>query len=191
MHETPQQYTDRILSYQQGEDPLSIMAATPKKLVRLLKGISRKAMYKRPAPDRWSVGEILAHLADAEISYAWRIRQMLAANGTLVQAYDQDAWARIFDYPKHDPNLSLDAYRIQRERNVQLLRQVPREMWENFGMHEERGKETVTRLTEMVAGHDINHVRQIEEMAKALKKKPGGSKVQEARSKKKRRRSKK
>ena len=187
MQETPQQYTDRILSYQQGQDPLSVMAATPKKLVRLLKGVSRKTMFRRPAPDKWSIGEILAHLADAETSYAWRIRQMLAANGTLVQAYDQDTWARIFEYPKQDPNLSLEGYRIQRERNVALLRAVPKEMWENFGMHEERGRETITRLTEMVAGHDINHVRQIEDMAKALKPKPRRSLRSEARSQKRKR----
>jgi hypothetical protein len=169
MQETPQQYTDRILSYQEGQDPLSVMAATPKKLVKLLKGISRAALSRRPAADKWSLSEILAHLADAEVSYSWRIRSILAASGRVVQAYDQDTWARLFNYQKQDPRLSLDGYRIERERNVQLLRMTPKEMWENFGMHEERGKETITRLTEMIAGHDVNHLRQIEAMAKALK----------------------
>lgn len=191
MQETPQQYTDRILSYQQGQDPLSVMAATPKKLVRLLKGKSRAALTRRVEPDKWSVAEVLAHLADAELAFSWRIRLMLGANGTLVQAYDQDAWAAYSNYPKHDPQLSLDAYRTQRERNVQLLRLIPKEMWDNYGMHEERGKETITRLTEMMAGHDVNHVRQVEEMAKAMKAKPGGSQKSEARSQKKAKRRKK
>ena len=172
MQETPQQYTDRILSYQEGQDPLSVMAATPKKLVKLLKGISRAALQKRPAADRWSVGEVLAHLADAEISYSWRIRSILAASDRVVQAYDQDTWARLFNYPKQDPRLSLDGFCIGRERNVQLLRMIPKELWENFGMHEERGKETITRLTEMIAGHDVNHLRQIEAMSKGLKPRP-------------------
>jgi hypothetical protein len=169
MQETPQQYTDRILSYQKGHDPLSVMSATPKKLVKLLKGISPVAFSKRPAADRWSLSEVLAHLADAEISYSWRIRSILAASGRVVQAYDQDTWARLFNYQKQDPRLSLDGYRIERERNVRLLRTIPKVMWENFGMHEERGKETITRLTEMIAGHDVNHLRQIEAMAEGLK----------------------
>lgn len=190
MQENPRQYTDRILSYQQGQDPLSVMAATPKKLARLLKGISRAAMYKRPAPDRWSIGEILAHLADTELACSWRMRLTLGASGTLVQAYDQDAWARLFNYPKHDPKLSLDGYRIQRERNIQLLRLIPQEMWECYGMHEERGKETITRLTEMMAGHDINHVRQVEGMVKAMKKQPSPGKRQEKSKKGKLRRKK-
>ncbi|RPH38274.1 DinB family protein [bacterium] len=178
MQETPQQYTERILGYQQGQQPLSVMALTPKKLARLLKGKSRAALNKRPEPDKWSIAEVLAHLADAELAFSWRIRLTLGANGTLVQAYDQDAWAAYSNYPKHDPKLSLDAYRIQRERNVQLLRLIPKEMWENFGMHEERGKESVTRLTEMMAGHDINHLRQVEGMAKSKKKRTSGSKSQ-------------
>ncbi len=191
MQETPQEYTDRILSYQQGQEPLAVMASTPKKLVHLLEGKSRSILVKRTDPAKWSVGEVLAHLADAELAFSWRIRLMLGANGTMVQAYDQDAWASYSNYPKHDPMLSLDAYRIQRQRNIQLLRLIPKEMWENYGMHEERGRESVLRLTEMMAGHDINHLRQVEEMAKASERKPrrsqkkrtGGRKKRGARSK--------
>ena len=189
MQETPQQYTDRILSYQQGQKPLKVMAATPEKLVRLLRGQTKAVLRKRPDPDKWSIAEVLGHLADAELAFSWRIRLMLGANGTMVQAYDQDAWAAYSNYPKHDPHLSLDAFRIQRERNVQLLRLIPPEMWENFGMHEERGREDITRLTEMMAGHDINHLRQVEGMMKATKMKAGGAKKHEARGKKRRRRS--
>jgi len=186
MQETPQQYAERILGYQQGQDTLSIMSAVPKKLIRLLKGQSKAAQRKRPEPDRWSIAEILAHLADAELAFSWRIRLMLGANGTVVQAYDQDAWAAYSNYPKQDPKLSLEAYRIQRERNIQLLRLIPKEMWENFGMHEERGRESITRLTEMMAGHDINHLMQVEGMAKALEKRAVGGKRKETRGKNKR-----
>jgi len=185
MQETPQQYTDRILSYQQGQEPLSILASAPKKLGRLLKGKSRAALVKRAQPDKWSIAEVLAHLADAELAVSWRIRLILGANGTTVRAYDQDAWAAYSNYPRHNPKLSLDAYRIQRERNVQLLRLIPKEMWENFGMHEERGRETITRMTEMMAGHDINHLKQVEEMVQAFKKRAGRSKKKEARKGKK------
>jgi hypothetical protein len=62
--------------------------------------------------------------------------------------------------------LSLEAYRVTRERTLRLLKSIPRGMWANFGMHSERGKETVTRVTEMMAGHDINHLEQIRRILK-------------------------
>ena len=76
---------------------------------------------------------------------------------------DQDAWAESSDYARHDPALSLEGIRVTRERTVRLLKSLPRESWSLHGVHSERGRETVTRIVEMLAGHDINHVMQIEE----------------------------
>ncbi len=174
MQETPQEYTARILSYQQGSDAMKLLASSPGKIGKLLKGATKKALSKRPEPDKWSVAELLGHLADAELVYGFRMRLILGANGTPVQAYDQDRWLGFSQYGKQDPWLSYEAYRIQRERNLRLLRLLPPEMLEYFGMHEERGKETVARLTAMIAGHDINHMRQIEQIlgARRPRKKP-------------------
>src|ERR1022692_4088663 len=77
MKETPQEYIKRITSYVEGEQPLKVQAATPKKLARLIKGVSLSKLRKRPAPDKWSVVEILAHLADTEIVGGFRIRMIL------------------------------------------------------------------------------------------------------------------
>jgi hypothetical protein len=162
MQETPQQYTERMLSYLQGVEPMKVLASSPGKLSKLLKGVARRKLSKRPEPDKWSVTEILAHLADTEMVVGFRMRLILGASGTTVQAFDQDVWSGFSQYRKQDPKLSFEAYRIQRERNIRLLRSIPKEMWDNYGMHTERGKETITRLTEMVAGHDINHLRQID-----------------------------
>lgn len=163
MQETPQQYTERILRLLQGKRPLDVLAATPRKLARLVKGVSRKRLSRRPSPDKWSITEILAHLADSEIVYGCRIRFILEASGAPMQATDQDAWARFSNYAKHDPALSLEAVRVERARLVRLLESLPRESWERYGVHSERGKETVARVAEMLAGHDLNHIRQIEE----------------------------
>ncbi len=174
MQETPQEYTARMLSYQQGSDPMKLLAVSPRKIGRLLKGVTRKALSKRPQADKWSVAELLGHLADAELVYGFRMRLILGANGTPVQAFDQDKWLGFSQYGKQDPWLSFEAYRVQRERNLRLLRLLPPEMLEYFGMHEERGKESVARLTEMIAGHDINHMRQIEQIlgARTPQRKP-------------------
>jgi len=164
MKETPKQYTKRILSYQHGKNPLRIQRSTPKKIERLIKGVSRKKLTIRPVPQKWSVAEILAHLADTELVGGFRLRLVLGANGTPIQAFDQDVWAREFKYGKRDPKKSLEAFRLLRKNNLSLLKTIPRLKWNNYGMHAERGKETVTRIVQLYAGHDINHMRQIEKI---------------------------
>ncbi len=161
MKESPQEYTERLLGYQRGKSPLRQMALSPKVLGKLLKGVAGKKLATRMEPDRWSVAEILAHLADTELTFGFRMRLILGATGTTIQAFDQDVWAQYSRYQKHDSRLSFEAYRVQRERNIRLLKLLPPEMWEYYGMHEERGKETITRLTQMMAGHDINHLHQV------------------------------
>jgi hypothetical protein len=162
MKETPEQYTERILAYQRGKAPLRVLASTPVRLARLLRGVRQKRVTTRPSSDHWSVGEILAHLADAEMVSSFRLRLILGSNGITIQAFDQDIWAEFSHYRKQDPDLSLGAFQALRRRNVALLRSLPKEMWEFFGMHEERGRETISRICEMMAGHDINHLRQVE-----------------------------
>ena len=163
MKETPKQYTQRILGYINGEKPMEILAATGRKIAGLIDGVSKKKLSQRSAPDKWSVTEILAHLADSELVYGFRIRLILEANGSRIQGINQDAWAKFSDYAKHDPVLSLEAFRAARERLVRLLKGLPPESWSLYGMHSERGKETVLRVVEMLAGHDINHITQIQE----------------------------
>ena len=167
MQETAQEYTQRILSYGEGKEPLRLQQAAPKKLAALIKGKNSKQLMRRPAPDKWSVAEIAAHLADAELAISWRLRQILANNAISIQAYDQDAWARTFNYAKRDPRESLANYRALREANVALLKSVPRKLWDNYGIHQERGNESVSHVVKMVAGHDLNHLQQIEKILKA------------------------
>jgi len=87
MPETPQQYTQRMLAHSQGKDPLRLQQGTPRKLAALIKRLNKKQLAKRPAPAKWSIAEILAHLADAELVIGYRIRLILASNGTAIQAY--------------------------------------------------------------------------------------------------------
>jgi hypothetical protein len=166
MQETVQNYTQRLLSYGEGKDPLRLQQAAPKKLALLLKGKTGKQLMRRPAPDKWSIAEIVAHLADAELAISWRIRQILSNNAVPIQAYDQDVWAKTFDYARRDPRQSLANFRSLREANVALLKSVPRKLWDNYGIHEERGNESVSHVVRMVAGHDLNHLQQIQRILK-------------------------
>jgi hypothetical protein len=164
MSETPQQYSQRIMKMIEGKDALKTQSATPKRLESLAKRAAAAKLRKRPAPDKWSVGEILAHLADTEIVVGWRIRSILGEPGTPIQAFDQDAWAAAGNYAKRDPRKSIEQFRAVRDANVALYKSLSPEQWKYFGMHAERGEESLQRILHMMAGHDLNHISQIEQI---------------------------
>jgi len=170
MQETPQQYQRRILSYSANEDPLKILRATPNDIRRLIRGLSKKQMHQRPAPRKWSAAEIIAHLADTELAIGFRYRQVLSQSGIALQAFDQEAWASAGKYTTIDPKDSFALFRAIRAANIRLLRMMPRSRWSFYGIHEERGKETMRTMALLEAGHDINHLRQIERIAIHLKR---------------------
>jgi hypothetical protein len=162
MKETPQQYTQRVLGYVEGKKPLAVQAATANKLARLINGVPLSRLRKRPAPDKWSVSEILAHLADTEIVGGFRMRLILGSPGTPVVGFDQDAWVSSGHYDKRNPRQSVEQFRTLREANLALLKSLTPEQWQHHGVHSERGVETIDRIAHMFAGHDLNHLQQIE-----------------------------
>src|SRR3984893_12665516 len=169
MPETAQQYIQRILGHVEGRDAIKVQGATAPKLKKLIHGLAPKELKRKPEPGKRSIAEIVAHLADVEIVAGWRMRSVLGANGTAIQPFDQDAWASVFQYGKRDAKQSLEVFRVLRENNLAMLRALPRELWENYGMHAERGKETIAHLARMFAGHDTNHILQVEKIAAYLK----------------------
>ena len=168
MIETPQQYTQRILGYTEGQHPLAVQAATADRLARLIDGVSTARLRERPAPEKWSVSEIVAHLADGEIVGGFRIRLILGSPGTAIVAYDQDAWVTTGHYGKRDPRKSVEQFRVLREANLALLESLDPEQWTHYGVHSERGRESIEDIARMFAGHDINHLKQIEEILSRL-----------------------
>jgi hypothetical protein len=166
MPETAAHYTQRMLNHSQGKDPLRLQQTAAKKFAALTRKLNKKQLAQRPAPGKWSIAEILAHLADAELVVGYRLRLILAANGTPIQAFDQDAWAETFNYSRRDPKISLETFRALRENNLRMLTSVPRGTWKNSGEHQERGKESVDHIVRMMAGHDLNHLQQVEKIAK-------------------------
>src|SRR6478672_1034112 len=151
MRETAQQYTQRMLGHSQGKDPLRLQQAAPRKLAALTKRLTKKQLTRRPAPGKWSIAEILAHLADAELVVGYRMRLILASDGTPIQAFDQDAWAGTFNCGGRDPKTSLETLSVLRENNLRLLSSVVRCLWKNYGEHQERGMECVDNIVRMMA----------------------------------------
>lgn len=169
MKETPQEYIRRIMAQLGGKDPLKVQAGTAAKLGRLLQRASAAKLRMRPAPGKWSAGEILAHLADCEIATGWRMRQILGAPGTPIQSFDQNAWAVAGHYQKRDARKSLEQFRVAREANLALLKSLSPEQWKHYGLHAERGIETIEHIIHLHAGHDLNHLGQVERILAAKK----------------------
>jgi hypothetical protein len=162
MNETPQQYIQRITAHVEGKQPVAVQAATAKKLERFIKGVPTSKLRKRPAAGKWSVSEIVAHLADAEFAIGFRLRLILGAPGTPIAAFDQDAWVTSLHYEKRDPRKSVEQFRALREANLALLKSLGPEQWKHYGMHAERGQETIEHIVRLIAGHDLNHLQQVE-----------------------------
>jgi tRNA-binding protein len=164
MRETPAAYTARLLALVAGADPLQVLASTPPQLGRLLAGRAAGALQRQPAADRWSIAQIVSHLADAELVIAYRVRQILAAPGTPIQAYDQDAWSAAQQSPASDAFESLSVFTAVRGANLRLLRRLTAAERRRSGTHAERGEESIEQLAALQAGHDRNHLAQIERL---------------------------
>jgi hypothetical protein len=161
-HETLEEYQMRLRSYLGNRDPLKVQSATPKKIERLIENSSRQKLTRRPAPGKWSIAEIIAHLADDELVGAYRIRKILESPGGSIQAFDQDIWAITGKYARRDPKASLELFRALRTANLALLKLLDPPDWKRHGVHAERGIESIENIAEHLACHDLNHLKQIE-----------------------------
>jgi hypothetical protein len=164
--ETAQEYTKRMLGLAKGRDPLKVQAATPARLERLVKDQPRRLLTRRSAPGKWSAAEIVAHLADAEIVHAYRLRMILSQNTTEIQAFNQDKWAAVVRYDRVAVRDALVVFAAVRRTNLALIKRLTPQERQQYGMHQERGKETIDHISRMYAGHDLNHLAQIERIVK-------------------------
>jgi uncharacterized damage-inducible protein DinB len=163
-------YIRKTEAFRAGREPIALMRTAPKKFARAVAGLSASQMRRRPARGKWSIIEILSHLNDTEVVYGYRYRMALAEPGSPIQGYDQDRWIDALRHRRGNAKRLLDQIRVARESNLEMLAQVPRRSWKKrYGMHSERGKETVLQTVELIAGHDLNHLSQIQ----AIRKKYG------------------
>ncbi len=145
----------------EGKDPVAVQRETAQQLANLVDGIPAERLSTPPAPDKWSVATILAHLSEAEVVSTWRYRQMIEHNGTSLPGYDQEVWETLGEYSARSPQESLQLFRLLRQANLQMFARLTSEQWERHGIHAERGPMTVRDLAVQIAGHDINHLAQI------------------------------
>jgi len=144
-------------------DPMEVIADTSRQLESLMRAIGLIRAEQPPAPGKWCAREILCHLADCETVFAFRLRQSLAEDHHVIQPFDQDKWAQ--SYRCYDVAGALAVFSSVRKWNLGLIRSVIPGALEKKLTHPERGAMTFQVLIETMAGHDLNHVRQIEAIA--------------------------
>ena len=154
-----------------GQDPLPVLANTSERIRTLTAVLTGAQVDARPAPRKWSITEIAAHLADCEIVFSFRLRQTLAPSleqpHAIIQPFDQDAWATRYGAYHFAPAFAL--FQATRNWNLLFLTTVSYDDRRRPTTHPERGTMTFWTIVETMAGHDINHLQQIEGLAASHK----------------------
>ena len=118
---------------------------------------------------KWGVRTIVCHLADAEVAAAMRMRQIIAEDNPILQAWDQDLWAERLGYSKRKMSDAMDTFRRIRADTYELLKDLPPETFARTAVHSQRGKITLLDLVQLIAQHPEGHVRQIQGARAAYK----------------------
>ena len=139
------------------------VAQTPARVASLLGAIGEKRVGEAPAPGKWSAREIVAHLADCELVFAFRLRQTLAEDNPTIQPFDQDKWAAV--YGAYEAGSAIETFSALRHWNLAFLRSLKPEAFQRKVTHPERGEMTFQNVVETIGGHDLNHIGQLERIA--------------------------
>jgi len=147
-----------------GQDPLKILASTARRIEKITDELGSERADSPPAPGKWSPREIVCHLADCEIAFGFRLRQTLAEDHHTIQPFDQAKWGE--NYSAYEMQDALATFGTSRSWNLALLRSLSPEAYARPATHPERGPMTFRTIVETMAGHDLNHIGQLEAIAK-------------------------
>jgi hypothetical protein len=161
-------YADAILDLLGSRDPMSVITTTAARLKDAIAGLPLDTLRKPEAPGKWSIAQVMQHLADSDLVWGWRVRLILAQDRPPITGYDQDLWADRLAYADADPAAALDLFAAVRRANLRLLERATPEDLKRVGVHAERGEESVGHLRRLYAGHDLLHLRQIARIRAAI-----------------------
>jgi hypothetical protein len=161
-------YVSAVLDLLGDRDPLGILRETPSALRRAIEGVPREKLRQPERPDKWSIAQVLQHLADADIVWAWRMRLILAQDRPPITGFDQDLWAERLRYADADPDEALELFDVVRRSNLRLVERATPDDLARVGVHLERGEESLDRLRRLYAGHDLLHLNQIARIRQAV-----------------------
>lgn len=166
--ENAKAYSAAVMDLVADQNPIDILKRTPVALEKSIKGLTPRQLSKPDAPNKWSIRQVLRHLADSDIVWAWRLRMALAHDRPQITGYDQDLWAARLGYADADPKESIAEFKVLRKGNLRLIKRASPQDLERVGVHAERGEESVRQQLRLYAGHDLLHLNQIKRIRATL-----------------------
>jgi len=149
------------MNVEERKEKLAVYAAAGEDLAGALKKFPKPMRIFKPGPERWSIQEIVCHLADSEANGYIRCRRAIAEPGAPVMAYDQEQWVAGLKYQEQDPEDALALFRLMRKMSSRLLRSLPAAVWANTMAHPERGPMTLDDWLDIYTAHTPAHIEQM------------------------------
>jgi len=146
---------------------ISLLEKTPRVLETLLGDLPEELMRWKPATDRWSIAEVLAHLAALEKVYAERAIRLVAEDSPAITKYDLAGATARGEYSHKSAGESLGHFTRARRSTLALLSSMPPSAGARTGVHSELGTITLAHMLNEWANHDLGHLRQIAELYRA------------------------
>ncbi|HYE87207.1 MAG TPA: DinB family protein [Vicinamibacterales bacterium] len=159
------QYASAVLGLVGNRNPIDVLRDTPGVVARAIATLTPQQVRTPEAPGKWSIAQVLRHLADTDVVWGWRMRLILAQDRPPITGFDQDLWAERLDYANADANESLETFAVLRRDNLRLVERATPEDLQRVGVHAERGEESAGYLVRLYAGHDLAHIAQIDRIA--------------------------
>ncbi|MEO5798816.1 MAG: DinB family protein [Gemmatimonadales bacterium] len=164
----PTPYVVETLALLGDQDPLTVLAETPDYILSKVEELDEAMFHIPEGPGKWSLAQVFAHLADAEIIFGWRMRMVLTTESPLLPGWDQEVLDKRFDGANADPEQALDTFLTLRDWNMRAWHSATAEDLGRIGIHPSRGPETFDMLRRLTAGHDLRHRRQVDRIIGGL-----------------------
>jgi len=166
--EQARDYTSAILDLLGSRDPMDVLPRTADGIRTAIAGLSEAQLSQPESSGKWSVQQVVQHLADSDLVWGYRVRMVLAQDRPPLTGYDQDLWAERLHYDRADPSDALELFAVLRRANLRLMDGASAVDLKRVGVHAERGEESLEHLCRLYAGHDLLHLRQIERVRDAV-----------------------
>jgi DinB superfamily len=161
-------YVAALLDLLGDSDPVVILRQMPADLQRFLDTVPARVVVSPEAPGKWSIRDVIQHLADSELVGGFRLRMVMAHERPSLTGYDQDLWASRLRYCDVDVSDALEQFTVVRRANMRIWEHLSPADLARVGMHSERGEESLELMRRLYAGHDLLHLRQLERIRGSL-----------------------
>jgi hypothetical protein len=160
-------YVAALLGLIGNDDPVRILGQTPAVLEQFLAPLPSEIVTRPEAPGKWSIREVVQHLADSELVGGFRLRMVLSHDRPAIMGYDQDLWADRLRYSEADVRDAMEQFTVLRRANLRLWERLSPTDLTRVAVHSERGEESIDHMRRLYAAHDLLHLRQLERIRKA------------------------